>query len=154
MSRRGTLSAGVFLGLIVTLAFVSRAFYVEDFSGYAVPVFLFLYIAFFAFSQGAICWVFISEIFPNEVRAKGQALGSSTHWVMAALIAFSFPYMSEVIGPGNSFLIFSLMMVAQLVFVLTIMPETKGRSLEELETKLEKINGAERTVNAEVLLEK
>jgi len=127
---------------------------VEDFSGFAVPVLLFLYIAFFAFSQGAICWVFISEIFPNEVRAKGQALGSSTHWLMAALIAFSFPYMAEVIGPATSFLIFSLMMVMQLVFVLTIMPETNGTSLEELDTKLEKVNGSERRVNAEVLLEK
>ena len=142
------------IGLILTLAFVARAFYAEDFGGYAVPVFLFLYIGFFAFSQGAICWVFISEIFPNEVRAKGQALGSSTHWLMASIIAFSFPYMAEKIGPANSFLIFSLMMVVQLVFVLTIMPETKGTSLEDLETKLEKIEGTERRANAEVLLEK
>ena len=126
------------LGCIATLALVARSFYAEDFSGYAVPVYLFLFIAFFAFSQGAVIWVFISEIFPNEVRSQGQALGSFTHWLMASIIAFVFPYMSEKIGGGNSFLIFTLMMTLQLVFVLTIMPETKGKSLEELETKLEK----------------
>ena len=126
------------LGCIATLALVARSFYVEDFTGYAVPIYLFLFIAFFAFSQGAVIWVFISEIFPNEVRSQGQALGSFTHWLMASIIAFVFPYMSEKIGGGNSFLIFTVMMMLQLVFVLTIMPETKGKSLEELETKLEK----------------
>jgi sugar porter (SP) family MFS transporter len=140
------------VGLIITLAFVSRAFFVQDFRGYHVPAFLFLYIAFFAVSQGAICWVFISEIFPNEVRAKGQALGSSTHWLMAAIIAFSFPYMIEEIGPASSFLIFTLMMVVQLIFVLTIMPETKGTSLEDLEVKLEKIETTARKL--ELLKEK
>jgi sugar porter (SP) family MFS transporter len=126
------------LGCITTLALVARSFYAEDFSGYAVPVYLFLFIAFFAFSQGAVIWVFISEIFPNDVRSQGQALGSFTHWLMASIIAFVFPYMSEKIGGGNSFLIFAAMMTLQLVFVLTIMPETKGKSLEELEIKLEK----------------
>ena len=126
------------LGCMTTLALVARSFYSEDFSGYAVPVYLFLFIAFFAFSQGAVIWVFISEIFPNEVRSQGQALGSFTHWLMASIIAFVFPYMSEKIGGGNSFLIFATMMAFQLVFVLTIMPETKGKSLEELEIKLEK----------------
>jgi len=124
------------LGGIATLALVARSFYAEDFSGYAVPVYLFLFIAFFAFSQGAVIWVFISEIFPNDVRSQGQALGSFTHWFMATIIAFVFPYMSEKIGGGNSFLIFTVMMALQLVFVLTIMPETKGKSLEELETNL------------------
>ena len=95
------------LGCIATLALVARSFYAEDFSGYAVPVYLFLFIAFFAFSQGAVIWVFISEIFPNEVRSQGQALGSFTHWFMASIIAFVFPYMSEKIGGGNSFLIFT-----------------------------------------------
>ena len=134
------------LGCIATLALVARSFYTEDFSGYAVPVYLFLFIAFFAFSQGAVIWVFISEIFPNEVRSQGQALGSFTHWLMASIIAFVFPYMSEKIGGGNSFLIFTLMMTLQLVFVLTIMPETKGKSLEELETKLEKSEKVEANI--------
>ncbi len=103
-----------------------------------VPIYLFLFMAFFAFSQGAVIWVFISEIFPNEVRSQGQALGSFTHWLMASIIAFAFPYMTEKIGGGNSFSIFTAMMMLQLVFVLTLMPETKGKSLEELELKLEK----------------
>ncbi|MBO0949889.1 sugar porter family MFS transporter [Fibrella forsythiae] len=121
------------VGLIITLGLVARAFYTEDFSGMTVPFLLFGYIAFFGFSQGAVIWVFISEIFPNEVRASGQALGSFTHWIMAAIITFTFPYLSEQVGGGNTFLFFTVMMVLQLVFVLRIMPETKGTSLEKIE---------------------
>ncbi|WP_080241311.1 sugar porter family MFS transporter [Spirosoma rigui] len=121
------------VGLIVTLALVARAFYVEDFSGLTVPFLLFGYIAFFGFSQGAVIWVFISEIFPNEVRSSGQALGSFTHWLMAAIITFTFPYLAEHIGGGNTFLFFTIMMVLQLLFVIRLMPETKGTSLENIE---------------------
>lgn len=121
------------IGLIVTLGLVARAFYIEDFSGMTVPLLLFAYIAFFGFSQGAVIWVFISEIFPNEVRASGQALGSFTHWIMAAIITFTFPYLSEKVGGGNTFLFFTTMMVLQLLFVLRIMPETKGTSIEKIE---------------------
>jgi sugar porter (SP) family MFS transporter len=124
------------LGLIFTLAMVSYSFYVESFNGFVVPVFLFIYIAFFAFSQGAVIWVFISEIFPNQVRAKGQTLGSTTHWVMAAAIAFSFPYLAEKAGGGHTFLFFCIMMCIQLVFVWKVMPETKGKSLEQIEHTL------------------
>jgi sugar porter (SP) family MFS transporter len=124
------------VGLIVTLGLVARAFYTEQFGGVLVPVLLFVYIAFFAFSQGAVIWVFISEIFPNSVRGKGQALGSSTHWVMAALIAFTFPYFAEHLGGGNTFAFFCAMMVLQLIFVWRFMPETKGTSLEQLEKTL------------------
>ena len=124
------------VGLIFTLGMVSYSFYSVNFSGWAVPLFLFIYIAFFAFSQGAVIWVFISEIFPNQVRAKGQTLGSTTHWVMAALIAFSFPYVAEKAGGGNTFLFFCVMMCVQLLFVWKIMPETKGKSLEQIEHTL------------------
>lgn len=120
------------VGLIGSLALVSYAFYTQAF-GMAVPVSLFVYIAFFGMSQGAVIWVFIAEIFPNQVRAKGQALGSFTHWFFAALIAFGFPYVAETLGGGTTFLIFSGMMVLQLLFVLFMMPETKGVSLEALE---------------------
>jgi SP family arabinose:H+ symporter-like MFS transporter len=120
------------VGLIVTLGLVARAFYLEDF-GMTVPVLLFVYIAFFAFSQGAVIWVFISEIFPNEVRANGQALGSFTHWIMAAIVAFSFPSIASYLGGGNTFLFFSGMMLLQLLFVWKMMPETKGSSLEKIE---------------------
>jgi sugar porter (SP) family MFS transporter len=121
------------VGVIITLGLVANAFYSQNFSNYLVPVCLFVYIAFFAFSQGAVIWVFISEIFPNEVRAKGQALGSFTHWMIASLIAFAFPWITEKLGGGNTFMLFSAMMVLQLVFVWRIMPETKGKTLEQLQ---------------------
>jgi sugar porter (SP) family MFS transporter len=124
------------VGLILTLALVSYSFYSQNFYGWSVPLFLFIYIAFFAFSQGAVIWVFISEIFPNQVRAKGQTLGSTTHWIMAAIIAFSFPYLAEKAGGGNTFMFFSVMMCLQLLFVWKIMPETKGKSLEQIEHTL------------------
>ena len=124
------------VGLIFSLAMVSSTFYTGNFSGFAITFYLMIYIAFFAFSQGAVIWVFISEIFPNEVRAKGQTLGSFTHWIMAAVIAFSFPYFAEKLGGGTTFLFFSTMMVLQLIFVWKLMPETKGRSLEQIETKM------------------
>ncbi|WP_114780740.1 sugar porter family MFS transporter [Botryobacter ruber] len=124
------------VGVIVTLGLVARAFYLEEFGSMVVPVSLFVYIAFFAFSQGAVIWVFISEIFPNSVRASGQALGSFTHWFMAAVIAFTFPYITATLGGGNTFMIFAVMMVLQLLFVWKIMPETKGVSLEEIGKKV------------------
>lgn len=124
------------IGLILTLGLVSQAFYSQNFSGWSVTIYLLVYIAFFAFSQGAVIWVFIAEIFPNQVRAKGQTLGSCTHWIMAALIAFSFPMLAEKLGGGNTFLFFSIMMVLQLVFVWKMMPETKGKSLEQIERSL------------------
>ena len=120
------------VGLIVSLGMVARAFFVQDFSSYTVIVGLLLFIAFFAFSQGAVIWVFISEIFPNQVRAKGQTLGSVTHWIMAAAIAFAFPVLAEKFGGGITFSFFTVMMVLQLVFVWKMMPETKGRSLEDI----------------------
>ncbi len=119
------------VGLVITLGLVARAFAVQDFGGITVPVLLFVYIAFFAFSQGAVIWVFISEIFPNEVRASGQALGSFTHWIMATVVAFSFPILTEQFGPATLFGFFCLMMVLQGLFAWRIMPETKGTSLEK-----------------------
>lgn len=135
IGRRSLMLIGS-VGLITTLGLVAKVFYVQDFSGTGIIVYLMLYIAFFAFSQGAVIWVFIAEIFPTEVRAKGQTLGSTTHWFMAALIAFSFPYLAEKAGGGNTFLFFTLMMVIQFLFVWKIMPETKGKSLEQIETTL------------------
>lgn len=83
-------------------------------------------------------WVFISEIFPNRVRSWGASLGSSTHWLFAALIAGLFPFFNEKLGGGIIFAFFAVMMVLQLLFVWKIMPETKGISLEDLEKKLTK----------------
>jgi MFS transporter, SP family, arabinose:H+ symporter len=93
------------------------------------------YIAFFAFSQGAVIWVYLSEVFPNRVRAKGQSLGSFSHWFMNALISFIFPTMAAASG-GYPFVFFAAMMVLQFFVVLLIYPETKGVSLEEMQKKL------------------
>ncbi|MCX2474650.1 sugar porter family MFS transporter [Pedobacter sp. MC2016-05] len=120
------------IGLIISLGLVAVAFLKTDATGFEIPFYVMLFIAFFAFSQGAVIWVFISEIFPNKVRAKGQTLGSSTHWVMAALIAFCFPYLAESLGGSTIFFFFCAMMVLQLIFVWRMMPETKGRSLEQI----------------------
>jgi sugar porter (SP) family MFS transporter len=93
------------------------------------------YIAFFAFSQGAVIWVYIAEVFPNSVRAKGQSLGSFSHWFMNAFISLIFPRMAASSG-AYPFVFFSLMMVAQFFVVLFVYPETKGLSLEEMQKKL------------------
>ena len=93
------------------------------------------YIAFFAFSQGAVIWVFISEVFPNRVRAKGQSLGSFSHWFMNALISGIFPLLAASSG-GYPFIFFSLMMGLQFFVVLFVYPETKGVSLEQMQKKL------------------
>ncbi len=135
VGRRKLMLIGSF-GLIITLGLVAQSFYTENFSGIAVPIYLFVFIAFFAMSQGAVIWVFIAEVFPNSVRAGGQALGSFTHWIMAAFVAATFPYISNALGGGNTFLIFSLMMVLQLLFVWKVMPETKGTSLESIGKKM------------------
>ncbi|NML67652.1 sugar porter family MFS transporter [Hymenobacter sp. RP-2-7] len=122
------------VGLIATLGLVARAFYTKQFG--PVPILLFVYIAFFAFSQGAVIWVFISEIFPSAVRAKGQALGSSTHWIMAAIVTFVFPPIAKSLGGGTTFAIFAGMMVLQLLYVWKLMPETKGKTLEDADKVL------------------
>jgi MFS transporter, SP family, arabinose:H+ symporter len=96
---------------------------------------LIAYIAFFAFSQGAVIWVYISEVFPNRVRAKGQSLGSSTHWIMNALISGIFTALAAKSKP-IAFVFFAAMMVLQFVVVLLAYPETKGVSLEEMQKKL------------------
>lgn len=123
------------IGYIISLSLVAAAFFL-DWKGLAVPIFLFLFIASHAIGQGAVIWVFISEIFPNHLRASGQAFGSSTHWVLAAIIPSLVPVLFSTIGVGVVFLIFAIMMVFQLLFVMFIMPETKGISLEELSKKL------------------
>src|SRR6185295_68363 len=123
-------------GYIISLAAVALAFYFNYLGGMVVPVLLFIFIASHALGQGAVIWVFISEIFPNNVRAYGQSLGSTTHWILAAIITTIFPIMATRFGPAPIFLFFAIMMVLQLVWVIFKMPETKGVPLEELEAKL------------------
>ncbi|NAS10416.1 sugar porter family MFS transporter [Poritiphilus flavus] len=123
------------VGYIVSLSLVSAAF-IFGWEGMAVPLFLFLFIASHAIGQGAVIWVFISEVFPNHLRGSGQAFGSSVHWVLAWLIPSSVPVLFSWVGPGPVFGFFAFMMVLQLLFVRFMMPETKGISLEELSKKL------------------
>lgn len=122
-------------GYIVSLGLVSLAFF-QQWQGMAVPLFFFLFIAAHAIGQGTVIWVFISEIFPSHLRAQGQSLGSSTHWVLAAAIPAAIPFLFESIGAAWVFVCFTLMMVLQLLFVMFMMPETKGVPLEELSKSL------------------
>ncbi len=124
------------VGMAFFLGMVARSFYIQDFEGYAVLIYLLGYIAFFAFSQGAVIWVFISEIFPNKVRARGQSLGSFTHWAMAALVSLTFPILAKSVGGGTSFMFFGVMMVLQFFYVLRFIPETRGKSLEQIQKEL------------------
>lgn len=119
------------IGYIVTLAVTSLAFAFGWSS--IVPPALFLFIGAHAIGQGAVIWVFISEIFPNHVRSYGQSFGTSVHWVLAAIIPAMVPMLFTTIGPSVVFAIFAGFMVLQLLWVAFKMPETKGKSLEELE---------------------
>lgn len=119
------------VGYIVSLSAVAWAFY-SNAGGMPVVLFVFLFIASHAVGQGAVIWVFIAEIFPNNVRAKGQSLGCGTHWVFAAMIALLMPYVLSVFAGHTIFAFFAFMMVLQLLFVVFLMPETRGRTLESL----------------------
>ena len=125
------------IGYIISLSLVAMAFFL-NWEGMSVPIFLFIFIASHAIGQGAVIWVFISEIFPDHLRATGQSFGTSTHWILAAIIPSLVPFLFAEIGAGVVFAIFAFMMVLQLIFVIFMMPETKGVSLEELEKKLVK----------------
>jgi len=122
------------VGTAICLAGVAVIFLTYQHQGLLVWI-LIAYIAFFAFSQGAVIWVYLAEVFPNNVRAKGQSLGSFTHWFMNALISGTFPLVAARSG-GYPFVFFSAMMVLQFFVVLFFFPETKGLTLEEMQKKL------------------
>ncbi len=122
------------VGYILSLSAAAFAFYTHI-GGKLLLLSLLVFIASHAFGQGAVIWVFISEIFPNRVRARGQALGSFTHWIMAALISWTFPLIAEQSG-GHAFAFYAVCMVGQLIWVWLIMPETKGISLEQIQKRL------------------
>jgi SP family arabinose:H+ symporter-like MFS transporter len=122
------------IGYIITLSLIAHAFYTESYT--FVPIYIFAFIASHAIGQGSVIWVFISEIFPNSVRASGMAWGSLTHWVFAALVANFFPLFTESYGGTLIFGFFAVMMVAQLVYVALMMPETKGANLEDIEKSI------------------
>jgi len=133
IGRRTLLLVGS-VGTAICLGGVSAIFFTQQHQSLLVWL-LVGFIAFFAFSQGAVIWVYLAEVFPNAVRAKGQSLGSFSHWIMNALISLVFPLMAARSG-GYPFVFFSLMMVLQFFVVLFIYPETKGISLEEMQKKL------------------
>jgi len=133
LGRRTLLVIGSF-GYILSLGLCSWAFFTEHFS--IVTACIFAFIAAHAIGQGTVIWVLISEIFPNQHRATGQALGSATHWVFAALLTTFFPSMVSAFAPGWVFLFFCAMMVLQLIWVKTMVPETKGVPLEDIQKQL------------------
>jgi len=133
LGRRTLLYIGSF-GYIASLGLVAWAFFTGHFS--IVPICIFAFIAAHAIGQGAVIWVFISEIFPNRHRAEGQTLGSFTHWIFAALLTTFFPKMVAAFPPGYVFAFFAGMMVLQVIWVKTMVPETKGVPLEEIQKQL------------------
>lgn len=133
LGRRTLLTIGSF-GYIASLGLCAWAFFTQTYA--IVPVCIFAFIASHAVGQGTVIWVLIAEIFPNEHRAEGQSLGSATHWVFAALLTTAFPTMVSAFAPGWIFLFFCGMMALQLVWVRTMVPETKGVPLEELQLRL------------------
>jgi len=122
------------VGTALCLAGVAAVFFTHAHENLLVWL-LIGYIAFFAFSQGAVIWVYIGEVFPNRVRAQGQSLGSFAHWFMNALISGIYPLLAATSG-AYPFVFFSLMMTLQFFVVLFIYPETKGISLEQMQRKL------------------
>jgi sugar porter (SP) family MFS transporter len=133
LGRRTLLQIGSF-GYIASLGLTSWAFFTGHYS--IVPACIFAFIAAHAIGQGAVIWVLISEIFPTRHRAEGQALGSFTHWIFAALLTTFFPSMVTAFAPGLVFLFFTVMMVIQLLWVALMVPETKGVPLEEMQKRL------------------
>ena len=133
LGRRTLLYIGSF-GYIASLGLCTWAFQSGNFT--IVPYCIFAFIAAHAIGQGAVIWVFISEIFPNRNRAAGQTLGSFTHWFFAAALTLVFPRMAEILPPAVIFGFFCFMMVLQLVWVKCMVPETKGISLEDMQHKL------------------
>jgi MFS transporter, SP family, arabinose:H+ symporter len=125
------------LGYIVSLSLMAYSYFGLGLSPSLLPYFVFAFIASHAIGQGAVIWVFIAEIFPNELRAYGQSLGTFTHWILAALLTNIFPFFANQYGAGSIFAFFAFMMVLQLLWVVFKMPETKGRSLEEIQKDLQ-----------------
>jgi SP family arabinose:H+ symporter-like MFS transporter len=122
------------LGMVAAMGGVAAIFYTNSHQSWLVWL-LMLFIVFFAVSQGSVIWVYIAEVFPSRVRSKGQSLGSSSHWVMNAIIAGAFPYIAAK-SHAAPFVFFAAMMLVQFFVVLFVYPETKGKSLEEIQAKL------------------
>lgn len=135
---RKTLMIAGSIGYVISLAVIAVVFntYGTNFDSTGSTIILvsvLVFIASHAFGQGTVIWVFLSEIFPNRVRARGQALGSFTHWFMAFVISWTFPVVAERYGGHIIFTFYTICMIAQFIWVIKVMPETRGRSLEEIQ---------------------
>jgi len=131
----GSIGYLISLGFLTIIMFTFEGRY-NSTSSVLVLIGLLVFIAAHAFGQGSVIWVFISEIFPNRVRARGQSFGSLTHWTFAALTTYAFPPIVDKLGGGIAFAIFFVFMCGQLLWVQKVMPETKGVPLEEMSAKL------------------
>ncbi|HTR81450.1 MAG TPA: sugar porter family MFS transporter [Bacteroidota bacterium] len=133
--RKPLLVAGS-IGMAVSLLALAVAFYLHEFGGLLILAFVLIYIASFAASLGPVTWVFIAEIYPNRVRSEAMSVAVVLLWLAVFVVSFTFPYMLNVLGGGAAFLVFGCMCLIYLVFLLVKVPETKGKSLEELERML------------------
>lgn len=133
LGRRTLLYIGSF-GYIASLGSATWAFFTQHYA--IVPTCIFGFVAAHAIGQGAVIWVFISEIFPNRHRAEGQTVGSSTHWILAAVLTTIAPKVFAVFPAGYIFSFFTIMMAVQLIWVKTLVPETKGVPLEQIQKQL------------------
>jgi SP family arabinose:H+ symporter-like MFS transporter len=130
--RKPLLIAGT-SGMAVSLLVLAVAFYLQEFGGFLILTFILIYIASFGASLGPVTWVFVAEIYPNRLRSEAMSVAIVFLWIAVFVVSFTFPYMLNVLGGGTAFLLFGVMCVIYLVFLLTKIPETKGKSLEELE---------------------
>lgn len=130
--RKPLLIAGC-TGMAISLFVLAVAFYLHEFGGFLILAFILIYIASFAASLGPVTWVFIAEIYPNRLRSEAMSVAVVFLWAAVFLVSLTFPYMLNALGGGTAFLVFGSMCVVYLVFLITKIPETKGKSLEELE---------------------
>ncbi len=121
------------IGMIVSLLVMSGAFFLKHFEGYLILVFILVFIASFAVSIGPVAWVVIAEIFPNRLRSKAMSVAIVTLWTFTFLVSLTFPVVLDRLGGGAAFGIFGVMCILLLIYVIFRLPETKGKSLEELE---------------------
>jgi SP family arabinose:H+ symporter-like MFS transporter len=135
---RKPLLIGGSIGMAVSLFVLAIAFYLHQFGGFLILTFVLIYIASFAASLGPVTWVFIAEIYPNRLRSEAMSVAVVLLWAAVFLVSFTFPYMLNVFGGGTAFLVFGCMCVIYLIFLFIKIPETKGKSLEELEKILVK----------------
>jgi sugar porter (SP) family MFS transporter len=132
LGRKFLLMIGA-VGMTIFLGLFANAFLKQDFGGYELLIYVMGFIAFFAASQGAVIWVILSEMFPNNIRALGSSIGSFSHWVFNALISFLFPIAARHIGVGPVFIFYTIATIVSFLFFWKYLVETKGKSLEGIE---------------------